>query len=100
MAPPFQKRTLQKQLLAIRRTDIFARIVDREYQSRTARQTLTYADGRPIYTSVSEKPDIVFVKGGLFAKAGHKLPLPFKEQFWRRREPWERAYASEDMVIE
>lgn len=49
-----------------------------------------------ICTTVTEKPDVTFVKGGLFRGAGFEFVRPFKEQWWRRAETWERAYVSGD----
>ena len=43
-------------------------------------------------TTVAENPDIVFVKGGLFRQFGFDLDVPFKEQWFRRAESWERPY--------
>ncbi|KAK3659066.1 hypothetical protein LTR56_001503 [Elasticomyces elasticus] len=49
--------------------------------------------GSPVCTVVDTKPDLTFVKGGLFRKAGFGLEPPFKEQWCRRSEAWEVAYA-------
>jgi hypothetical protein len=38
---------------------------------------------------VEENPDVAFVKGGLFCKAGTELPPPNLELFWKRKEAWE-----------
>jgi hypothetical protein len=40
---------------------------------------------------VSENPDIAYVKGGPFAKAGVPLPLAGAHVWWKRREKWEVA---------
>lgn len=40
---------------------------------------------------VSENPDIAYVKGGPFAKAGVPLPPPGAHVWWKRRENWEVA---------
>jgi len=56
--------------------------------------------GSPIMTTVTENPDTVFVKGGLFRDAGIDLPQPIKEQWWRRAEKWERPYVSSDKLVQ
>lgn len=61
---------------------------------------LMWEDGsRPTHTTVTENPRITFVKGGLFRESGFSLEHPFKEQWWRRAELWERSYVAEDKVI-
>ncbi|PQM43842.1 hypothetical protein VE01_10738 [Pseudogymnoascus verrucosus] len=48
--------------------------------------------GSPICTTVTENPSITFVKGGLFGNSEQGLQRPFKEQWWRRAEAWEKPY--------
>jgi len=38
---------------------------------------------------VEEKPDVAYVKGGPFSKAGVELPAAAAHVFWKRREKWE-----------
>jgi len=38
---------------------------------------------------VAENPDVAYVKGGPFAKAGVELPAAAAHVFWKRREKWE-----------
>jgi hypothetical protein len=48
---------------------------------------------------VKENPELAYVKGGLFAKAGVELPAPGYEVWWKRHEPWEEPVKGA-MVIE
>jgi hypothetical protein len=54
----------------------------------------------PTHTTVTENPSMTFVKGGLFRSSGYGLEYPFKEQWWRRAEVWERPYALDKNVID
>ena len=42
-----------------------------------------------IMSVVVENPDIAYVKGGPFSKAGVALPPAAVHLFWKRREEWE-----------
>ncbi|EKD13085.1 uncharacterized protein L3040_007168 [Drepanopeziza brunnea f. sp. 'multigermtubi'] len=48
--------------------------------------------GSAIMNVVSAHPEKSILKGGLFVNSGVNLPLPGREQFWRRAEPWETPY--------
>jgi hypothetical protein len=53
-----------------------------------------------IMTVVKERPEIAFLKGGLFVKFGVDLPAPGREQFWRRAEKWEKPHEGVATLIE
>jgi len=53
-----------------------------------------------IMTVVKQRPEIAFLKGGLFAKFGVDLPAPGREQFWRRAEKWEKPHEGVTTLIE
>jgi hypothetical protein len=40
-------------------------------------------------TTIVEKPETAFVKGGLFRKSGVELPKPVAQVFMQRAEKWE-----------
>lgn len=88
--------------LATPRTAISARSVAREYFQDDVHSTsqLTRLRVRPMYTTVDQKPGIMFVKGGAFRKSGTMLPAPFKEQWCHRAEKWEHKYAPKDQCTE
>lgn len=54
---------------------------------------------RPTHTTVTESPNIIFLKGGLFRESGYNLEFPFKEQWWHRAETWERPYVSTEVAF-
>jgi hypothetical protein len=54
---------------------------------------------RPIFTSTTGNVDIIFVKGGMFRKHGFDLNTPFKEQWFRRAETWEKPYIPDNEVL-
>lgn len=62
-------------------------------------KSLTSLYLRPIFTSTTGNADIIFVKGGMFRKGGFDLNTPFKEQFFRRAETWEKPYIPEKEVL-
>ncbi|OBT84016.1 hypothetical protein VE02_07089 [Pseudogymnoascus sp. 03VT05] len=45
--------------------------------------------GSPIMTTVTEKPETTYVKGGLFHKCGIELPKPAAQVYMRRAAKWE-----------
>lgn len=61
--------------------------------------TNSWHNSRPICTTVPENPSITFVKGGLFGDSEQGLQRPFKEQWWRRAEAWEKPYVPEENKI-
>lgn len=49
-------------------------------------------------TTVTGKPEVTYVKGGLFREAGFDIGYPIKEQWFRRAEAWEKPYVAESKV--
>jgi hypothetical protein len=54
---------------------------------------------RPVFTTVTENPNTIFVKGGLFGGSEQGLQRPFKEQWWRRAETWEKPHVPDENKI-
>jgi len=69
------------------------------YRNGTLATLLLTELHRPIMTTITGKPDLVFVKGGMFRKHGLDLDKPFKEQWFRRAEVWETPYVPETKVL-